>query len=74
MKDTSGKIKDMYDKMFLNMPLEERAKKGFQMYETSRKIILSTIKNNQNWRTDFFLIFYGNDFDEKTKAKILKAI
>ena len=74
MKDTTNKIQAVYHKMFKEKTFTERAMMGFSMYETSRKITLSTIKNSSNWKTEFFIKFYGNDFDEETKTKILIAI
>ncbi len=74
MKDTNEKVQTIYFQMFKEKTLSEKAMIGFSMYETSRKIILSTIKDKHNWQTEFFLKFYGNDFDEKTKTKILNAI
>jgi len=74
MTDTSEKINAIIDKMFSNKTAEEKAKMGFSMFESSKKIVLSTIKDKKRWQAEFFIRFYGNDFDKKTKRKIVKAL
>ena len=70
MNDTLPIVQKIYDKLMANKTNEERMLMGFSMNESSRKIVLSTIKDKKNWRVELFLRFYEDDFDEETKEKI----
>jgi len=74
MTDTSEKINEIFEKMFADKTPEEKAKMGFSMFESAKKIVLSTIKDKKRWQPEFFTRFYGNDFDENTLKKIVKAL
>ena len=71
INDTNCEIERIYNEMIFNKTQEERAKMGFSMFESARKIVLSTIDKSKNWRTELFLRFYGDDFNEKTKMKLI---
>lgn len=74
MKDTHEKIEKIYHQMMMQRSGQERLKMGLSMFDTAKKIIYSTIKDKSRWREEMFLRLYGNDFDEKSKNKILAHI
>ena len=54
----------------------ERMRIGCAMFEEEKKRFLSTLGDisEREKRVKLFLHFYGDDFDEKTKAYFLKRI
>ena len=74
MKDTSEKMEAMHRRMIMARSGEERIEMCLSMLGMAKEIIKSTIKNKNHWREELFLRLYGNDFDEKTKTKILQSL
>jgi hypothetical protein len=74
MKDTNEKIERIYNDMMMKKTSEERVKMCFSMLNTARRIVLSTIKDNKNWRKEMFLRFYGEEFSPRQKEKIIYAL
>ncbi len=74
MKDTNEKIERIYNDMMMKKTPEERVKMCFSMLNTARRIVLSTIKDNKNWRKEMFLRFYGDEFSPRQKEKIIYAL
>jgi len=74
MNDTSPWAKKIQDELFAKLSGEERLLMGLEMFETARKIVLSSFPPNlseNEIRKRLFLRFYGNDFSEEEKEKIL---
>lgn len=74
MNDTSTWAKKIQDKLFAELSGEERLLMGLEMFETARKIVLSSFSPNlleNEIRKRLFLRFYGSDFSEEEKEKIL---
>ena len=74
MKDTSKEMERIYSEMLMKKTPEERVKMCFSMLNTARRIVLSTIKDEKNWRKEMFLRFYGDEFTLAQKEKILCAL
>ncbi len=74
MNDTVTEIEDIYFEMFMKRTPIERLKMGFSMFESARKIVLSTLKNKKDIKKELFLRFYGDDFDDISKEKIINRI
>jgi hypothetical protein len=74
MKDTSEKMEKIYNEMIMKKTPEERVKMCFSMLNTARRIVLSTIKDKKNWRKEMFLRFYGDEFSNPQKEKIIHAL
>jgi len=74
MKDTSDKVEEIYNRMLMKKTPEERVKMGFSMLNAARRIVMSTIKDKQNWRQEMFLRFYGDEFTPAQTEKILTAL
>jgi hypothetical protein len=73
-KDTNPEIDNFYYKLMMAKTPIERLKYGFSMFETAKKLVLSSIIDKENPRVELFLRFYENDFDESTKLKIITRI
>jgi hypothetical protein len=80
MDDTSPDIAQKIHEMMQMKSPTERVKMGFSMYKTSKYLVARSILENTPiysgiaLRQELFLRFYGNDFDEDTKQKILEHI
>ena len=77
MNDTSPEIKRKLDELYAGLSGEERMKIASGMFETARKIVLSSFPENlseNEIRKRLFLRFYGDDFSEVEKEKILKRM
>lgn len=83
MKDTSIKIEKLFHKLYRNRSGEERLIMGCSMFDTSKQIVISSIKhkkpniNKRDLRIGIFNQFYGRDFNIQVKQKIkdhLKAL
>jgi hypothetical protein len=74
MKDTDEKMERIYNEMMMKKTPEERVKMCFSMLNAARRIVMSTIKDKENWRKEMFLRFYGDEFSPIQKEKILLAL
>ncbi|RPI73736.1 MAG: hypothetical protein EHM47_05445 [Ignavibacteriales bacterium] len=77
MNDTRPEAKKIQDKLFARLSGEERLLMGLEMYETARKIVLASFPRDlpeNEIRKRLFLRFYGIDFSEEEKKKILKRM
>jgi hypothetical protein len=77
MNDTTPEVKKIQDRLFAKLSGEERLLMGLEMFETARKIVLSSFPANlpeNEIRKRQFLRFYGSDFSDEEKEKILKRM
>jgi hypothetical protein len=77
MNDTLPEIKNKLDVLYAKLSGEERMRIASGMFETARKIVLSSFPENLHENEiskRLFLRFYGNDFNEEEKRKILERI
>jgi len=77
MNDTTPEAKKIQDELFARLSGEERLLMGLEMFETARKIVLSSFPENlpeNEIRKRLFLRFYENDFTDEEKEKILKRM
>jgi len=77
MNDTSPEVQKILDEFYAKLSGEERLLMGLEMFETARKIVLSSFPENlpeNEIRKRLFLRFYGNDFSEEEKENILKRM
>jgi len=77
MNDTTPEVKKIQDRLFAKLSGEERLLMGLEMFETARKIVLSSFPENlpeNEIRKRQFLRFYGSDFSDEEKEKILKRM
>lgn len=80
MKDTSDAMERKYREMLLQRSGEERLKMGCSMYATARVLVRASALQAEPSASPaalkkfFFLRFYGPDFDNATRKKILRAL
>jgi hypothetical protein len=77
MNDTTFEIENKIKHYYLSKSGEEKLLIALKMFETARDIVLSSLPKNlseSELRKDLFLRFYGSEFDEHTKEKILDRL
>jgi hypothetical protein len=80
MKDTPPEMEARYRDILMQLPGEERLKMGCAMRETARTLVEASIREQdpqatpEAVRKGLFLRFYGHEFDDDSRAKILAAI
>jgi hypothetical protein len=80
MHDTSADIIQKINEMIQEKTGQERLMMGCSMYETSKTLITQAIlkENPQiskvDFKQEFFLKFYGDDFNPIERARILEHI
>ncbi len=77
MKDTSDKMQKAYEDMIFKKSPGERVAMAFSLFDFAKEIVISSIKEGRpdisksDLRAEIFLRFYGNDFGEQDKEKII---
>ncbi|MCH7773243.1 MAG: hypothetical protein IH784_02415 [Bacteroidetes bacterium] len=74
MIDTTTEAEKIQSELFDKMTGEERMKIASDMFDTARTLVIASLDKNLNdteKRKALFLRFYGNDFSEDEKEKIL---
>ena len=80
MNDTHPAIALKYKKMLLAKSPEQRLLMGFSMFDAAKKIVESSIINNnpslsaKQIKSEIFLRFYSQDFTEIQRNKIISKI
>lgn len=80
MTDTNEKVNNIFIKMMMKKTNEERLIMGCSMFDAVKTIVVNSIKNKQpdinknDLRVEIFLRFYGLDFNETEKQKIIRHI
>jgi len=76
MLDTTDKIQEIYINMLKQKTDEQRALMGFSMFDTARTLAKASFEDLKplELKLAIFNRFYGNDFNENVKEKILKHL
>lgn len=80
MNDTSPEMEEKMCEMIMQKTPLERLKMGCSMYETSKFFVIRFILeenpniSDEDLRQEFFLKFYGDDFNEEQKKKICEYL
>ena len=80
MRDTPPDVDARYRQMLLARPGEDRLRMGFSMYATARALVVASILAKEpeaspgRIREAIFLRFYGRDFDEATRERIVSTL
>ena len=80
MKDTSAAIKIRFQNMIMKRSPEERLLMGSSMFDTAKQIVRSSIMEQypkilpKEMKGKIFLRFYGMEFSEADKKKILNEM
>lgn len=72
MTDTDSKIEAVMRDMLMRKSGVERLKMGASMFDMAKKIVLASLGSKS--KEEMFLRFYGNDFDENRRVRILKHL
>lgn len=74
MKDTSLEMEDFHFKKMMSFAPEERFKMAVDMFDTAKAFVEASLPKSLS-KTEIkiqtFLRFYGNDFSELEKEKII---
>ena len=76
MNDTPPSVKKIVQEMMRTKSILERIHMASSMYACSRNLVLSAILRDKgellekNLRVEFFLKFYGSDFDHPSREAI----
>lgn len=79
MKDTSDEINEIQRQLIMKKTTGERFMMAIEMYEMSRAIVETSIKNKQpsisalELKKEVFRRFYSTDFSESEMQKILDS-
>jgi len=80
MNDTSPNAERTYRAMLLGRSGAERLKMGCSMFATARTLVVAGLRSNApraspaTVRQALFLTFYGRDFTETDRAKIIARL
>lgn len=77
MTDTSPEIQLMINEIYKRKSGEDKLLMALDMCDTAREIVISSLKagiTDKEIRKKLFLRFYGNDFNEFERKKILARI
>lgn len=77
MKDTSKNVEDIYNRLLLKRPPEERLKMGCSMFDLARSIIISSLPkglSDTEKKQQLFLRLYSSDLEEEVQQKILRQM
>ena len=78
--DTSEEMQKRYHALLMRRSGEERLKMGCSMYDAAKQIVKSSILNESPGLTEselkekIFLRFYGLDFSQAQKQKIIVGL
>lgn len=77
MNDTSDLIKEKLEANYASRSGEEKLLMALSMFETARELVIASLPKDiseSELRKELFLRFYGNDFDDEEKARIIKRL
>ena len=80
MRDTPTDVDARYRQMLLTRSGEDRLRMGFSMYATARALVVASIlakepgASPERIREAIFLRFYGRDFDQVTRDRIVARL
>jgi len=80
MNDTNSDADTQFKNLMMSKSGEQRLLMGCSMFDAAKKIVLSSICNRRpgisdvEIRREIFLRFYGPDFNETDRDKVLSAL
>lgn len=80
MNDTTLAAEKKFQGLLMRRSAEERLAMGCSMFDASKQIVISSLKESLreiplgDLKKEIFLRFYGHEFDDNQKKKILKAL
>lgn len=77
MNDTSPRIEEMINQIYLKKTGEEKILIALKMFETARDIVISSLPkdlSDKELKKELFLRFYGDEFDDVIQEKIYRRL
>ena len=80
MYDTVPSVANRFRELMMAKSREQRLRMGCSMYDTAKKIAISAIRqqypriSSKETKAEVFLRFYGAEFSDSQKEKILVAL
>ena len=76
MNDTTPEMEALHRKLLMQRSGEERLRMACSMFETARALALASFGDisESEKRVQLFLRFYGDDVDERMKARIISEL
>ena len=77
MDDTHPVVKSEYQRRLMQESGEQRMMMGSRMFDACREIVVASLRkglSDAEFRKALFLKFYGNEFDEEAKVKIVRCL
>ncbi|GIK61980.1 MAG: hypothetical protein HND39_07530 [Ignavibacteriota bacterium] len=77
MNDTSPRIEEMINQIYLKKTGEEKILIALKMFETARDIVISSLPkdlSDKELKKELFLRFYGDEFDDIIQEKIYRRL
>ena len=73
MKDTTPAIEKMVKERMMRLSGEDRLRMGASMFDSAREMVLASLPRgtSSEVRRGVFMRFYGKDFDEVRREKII---
>lgn len=76
MKDTPPDVEERYHRQLMSLTGEQRLAMAGRMFDAAKRLVLASISQDgpvsrQKARELLFLRFYGDDFTEDQRAKII---
>jgi len=80
MKDTPPDVEAVYREMLMAKSPGERVAMATRMFQTAKKLVIAGLRDRYgdlseaDLREKLFLIFYGDDFSEEERGKIVEMV
>jgi hypothetical protein len=80
MDDTTPEVRRIHHEMLMRRSPEERLRMAFSMYDAARLLVEAGIRMRHpdispaEMKRQVFLRFYGDEFDDDQKKRILEAL
>jgi hypothetical protein len=77
MKDTSLEMENIYFQKIMSFTQEERFLMAVDMFDTAKSLVIASLPKSLSKieiKVQTFLRFYGNDFSEEEKEKIVNHL
>ncbi len=80
MNDTSEKVDAYFRGLLMKKSPQERLRMGCSMFDTAKAIVRSSIlernpkSSSRKIKREIFLRFYGQDFQQEQRRKILETL
>ena len=76
MKDTTASVEQRVKESMMRLSGEERLKMGASMFDSAKELVIASLPpgTSSEVRKAIFMRFYGKDFDEVERERILEYL